>query len=175
MRLNVGAGVTALPQYLNVDISAYHGVGVICDVEHIPFKDRAFEAVVARDLLHHVGDPERAIGEMWRVTENEMEVWESNRRNPYMWTRMIFSGFAHDHFTPRKFRRLFIGYPAFFDRANNFEHFVGFERASRKRLSSFIMRLYRMASAVVPSYNVAYLRRRAGPATQGVPGAPWRE
>ena len=41
--------------------------------------------------------------------------------------------------------------------------------------TSFIMRLYRMASAVVPSYNVAYLRRRGGPAPQGRPGAPWRE
>jgi SAM-dependent methyltransferase len=142
---------------------------VICDVEHIPFKDRAFEAVVARDLLHHVGNPERAIGEMWRVTEGEMEVWESNRRNPYMWTRMILSDFAHDHFTPPKFRRLFLGYPASFDRANNFEHFVGFERAIPKRLSSFIVHLYRMASSVVPSYNVAHLRRRGGPAPQRGP------
>lgn len=160
MRLNIGAWATALPHYVNVDISPYPGVEVICDVEHLPFKDRTCEAVVARDLLHHVKDPDRAIREMWRVTGYELELWESNRRNPYMWTRMIFSDSAHDHFTPRKFRRLFVGYSASFDRANNFEHFLGFEQTIPERLSAFIMRLYRMASAVVPSYNVAFIRRR---------------
>jgi SAM-dependent methyltransferase len=37
------------------------------DVEHLPFEDGSFDAVVAGFLLHHLPDPDRAVAELARV------------------------------------------------------------------------------------------------------------
>ena len=37
------------------------------DAEHLPFADGSFDGAVTRAALHHFADPQRAIGEMYRV------------------------------------------------------------------------------------------------------------
>ncbi len=40
---------------------------VVCDVENLPFKDKAFEALVCKGVLHHLPDINKAINEQLRV------------------------------------------------------------------------------------------------------------
>jgi SAM-dependent methyltransferase len=37
------------------------------DAEHLPFRDGAFDKIIATEVLEHVMDDSRAIGELWRV------------------------------------------------------------------------------------------------------------
>jgi SAM-dependent methyltransferase len=63
------------------DYGASHGFAgraqaVVADVRELPFGDKAFDAVVALDLLEHVPteDRERALGELRRVTRRRLIV-----------------------------------------------------------------------------------------------------
>jgi SAM-dependent methyltransferase len=44
-----------------------HTVGRVADVQELPFRDAAFDVVVANYVLHHVPDAGRAVAEMARV------------------------------------------------------------------------------------------------------------
>lgn len=54
------------------------------DALALPFASGAFDSVLVRDLLHHVYDRERALGEAWRVLApgGELVLIEPNARNP---------------------------------------------------------------------------------------------
>jgi ubiquinone/menaquinone biosynthesis C-methylase UbiE len=53
------------------------------DALALPFRDGAFDAILCRDVLHHLEDPEPAIAELRRVCRPEGTVWivEPNGRN----------------------------------------------------------------------------------------------
>lgn len=57
---------------------------VCADALALPFRTGAFEAVLCRDLLHHLEDQERALTELRRVCKPAGTVWviEPNGRNP---------------------------------------------------------------------------------------------
>lgn len=57
---------------------------VAADALALPFADRAFDTVLVRDLLHHVYDRRRALGEAWRVLApgGELVLIEPNAQNP---------------------------------------------------------------------------------------------
>lgn len=57
---------------------------VLADVNSLPFPDRSFDVVFCSNLLHHVGDPQRAIDEMARVANSALAISEPNRNNPLM-------------------------------------------------------------------------------------------
>jgi len=63
---------------------------VCADALALPFRAGAFEAVLCRDLLHHLEDRERALTELRRVCKPAGTVWviEPNGRNP------LVQGFA---------------------------------------------------------------------------------
>jgi ubiquinone/menaquinone biosynthesis C-methylase UbiE len=52
--------------------------------EHLPFGAGAFDAVLCRDVLHHLEDREAAVSELRRVARQGAVVWvvEPNGRNP---------------------------------------------------------------------------------------------
>lgn len=153
-RLNVGCGGDILQGWVNVDLAATTEVDVVCDACHLPFRDGAFDSSFAKDLLHHLDTPRRAIEEITRVTKGCVEIWESNRYNPYMLSLMIQSGFRHSHYSMRRFKRLFKGHSVGLKRGNNWDHFGS-------RFAS-LLKLYEVLSLLVPSYNVADLQGLGG-------------
>lgn len=53
----------------------------------LPFADNSFDVVFTSNLLHHLENPAKAIGEMQRVSKRYVVISEPNRNNP-----MIFLG-----------------------------------------------------------------------------------
>ena len=54
-----------------VDRANASGFGAVegraCDVQSLPFEDRAFDVVMANHMLYHVPDPDRGVAELTRV------------------------------------------------------------------------------------------------------------
>lgn len=48
------------------------------DALHLPFQDRAFDAVVVFDVMHHVSDPYQMARELIRVSKGRLLLTESN-------------------------------------------------------------------------------------------------
>jgi len=68
MKLNLGSGRASLPGYVNVDVLAYRGVNVICDLNQpFPFEDASFEAIRCYDILEHLIDLLAIMREIARV------------------------------------------------------------------------------------------------------------
>src|SRR5450759_3565 len=61
-------GLDASREMLRVAMSRGHKHLVQGDVQSLPFPHGAFNAVLARNLLKHTGNPEQAVSEMLRVT-----------------------------------------------------------------------------------------------------------
>lgn len=79
--IDVGSGHNPLPEadiiadrYLSNDERADDLIVdrpfVRCDIEHLPFRDDAFEYANASQVVEHVEDPARAIDELQRVSES---------------------------------------------------------------------------------------------------------
>ncbi len=69
------------------------GVATACaDAAWLPFRDRAFDAVLVRDLLHHVPDQQRVLEEAVRVLKpgGRLTVIEPNGRNPIIASMALF-------------------------------------------------------------------------------------
>ena len=60
---------------------------VCADAAAIPFDDGYFDAVLCRDVLHHLADRRAALHEIRRVCKKSGTVWifEPNAANPLMW------------------------------------------------------------------------------------------
>lgn len=60
---------------------------VCADALALPFRDAVFDAVLCRDLLHHLQHPAAALAELRRVSKPDGAVWivEPNVRNPLIW------------------------------------------------------------------------------------------
>ena len=69
-KLNMGCGRDLRPGYLNADDKALAGIDVLCDFSRFPwpFKDDAFEEVLAVHVLEHLPDTVRVMEEIHRVT-----------------------------------------------------------------------------------------------------------
>lgn len=72
------------------------------DAEKLPFKNASFDTVLEKDMLHHAGDPERALKEMIRVAKKRVIVIEANRYNPLFYVNLTLMN-NHQHFTQRRF------------------------------------------------------------------------
>lgn len=83
-----GAVVTGVDQSAAM-LRIARGTGVVAvaaSVEHLPFEDRAYDAVVAGYLLNHLPRPERAVAELGRVLRSggrlALTVWDLPDANP---------------------------------------------------------------------------------------------
>jgi SAM-dependent methyltransferase len=68
-RLNLGCGTDIRPGYVNVDSARLPGVDVVHDLGSLPlpFDDAAFVEVVCQDVLEHLPEYPRLLGEIHRV------------------------------------------------------------------------------------------------------------
>jgi SAM-dependent methyltransferase len=57
------------------------------DVESLPFADASFDGVLLSGVIHHLPDPTRCIGEVFRVLRpgGRFVAFDPNRMNPFMW------------------------------------------------------------------------------------------
>jgi len=69
-KLNMGCGTDSRPGYVNVDSVGLPGVDVVCDFSHVPwpFRDNAFDEVIAIHVLEHLPNTLRTMEEMHRIT-----------------------------------------------------------------------------------------------------------
>ena len=64
-KLNLGSGADSVADnFLNVDYSHLRGVSLLADAHHIPFLGKSIDAVQCMQLIEHVKNPERMIGEI---------------------------------------------------------------------------------------------------------------
>src|SRR5438045_7291620 len=73
------------------------GVGFVCgDALSLPFRDHAFDAVLCRDVLHHLEVREPALRELGRVCKPGGQLWilEPNGDNPLM--RLLVAVHPHE-------------------------------------------------------------------------------
>jgi SAM-dependent methyltransferase len=68
-RLNLGCGTDIRPGYVNLDSADLPGVDVVHDLSELPlpFADAAFAEVVCQDVLEHLPDYPRLLGEIHRI------------------------------------------------------------------------------------------------------------
>jgi len=78
MILDVGCGWrnchNLVENALHIDIQHSEFVDVICDVQHLPFKNKSFHKSFALHVLEHVDDPILALKELIRVTQRIISV-----------------------------------------------------------------------------------------------------
>ena len=66
--LHLGAGNTDLgPEVVNVDVTPYDGVDLLCDIGRLPFADESVDGVLSISVLEHVTEPERVLDEVHRI------------------------------------------------------------------------------------------------------------
>jgi SAM-dependent methyltransferase len=104
--LVIGAGSRryAVPADIHyTDVAFSDGIAAIVDAHDLPYADGSFDFVVAIAVLEHVADPQRVVGEIWRVLAPEGRVFAET---PFL--QPVHMG-AHDftRFTPLGHRRLF--------------------------------------------------------------------
>lgn len=90
-------------RFVETDISFGPRTQMICDSHDIPFRDGAFDGVVAQAVLEHVADPYRCVGEIHRVLKRRGIVYAET---PFM--QQVHGGrYDFTRFTYLGHRRLF--------------------------------------------------------------------
>jgi SAM-dependent methyltransferase len=102
--LNLGSGNTLLdPRVVNVDITPYDSVDVLCDVTELPLADGAVDGVLAISVLEHVQDPERVVAEIARVLRpggwvyTDVPFVVGFHAAPHDYKRWTYEGILHLH------------------------------------------------------------------------------
>ena len=69
VRLNLGCGTDIRPGFVNLDSAGLPGVDVVHDLTSLPlpFESERFAEVVCQDVLEHVPDYPRLLGEIHRI------------------------------------------------------------------------------------------------------------
>jgi SAM-dependent methyltransferase len=127
--LNIGAGHTYVPGFVNIDISDRAELTLDVGKDALPFADSSVESVLSIHTLEHIPDYLFALSEIHRVLRHDgalllklpyVTLTESNLINPYH--RHNFSERSFDFFDPDRlkgsaaeespilFRRVFVRY-----------------------------------------------------------------
>ncbi len=81
-------GLDLSPKLIGLARQKYPGVEFIeGDVEHLPFPDDSLDGVLLSGLVHHLPDPARCAGEVFRVLKSggSFVAFDPNRMNPFMY------------------------------------------------------------------------------------------
>ena len=79
----------------------------VADAQNMFFKNKMFDGVLLKDVLHHVEEPKKALMEIERVTKKGSVIIliEANRYNPLFYIHMT-KILGHEHLTQKKFKEL---------------------------------------------------------------------
>jgi len=79
----------------------------VADAQNMPYKNKFFDGLYIKDVLHHVQDPEKVLFEIDRVTKKGAHILiiEGNRYNPLFYIHMTKMR-GHEHFSQKKFKHL---------------------------------------------------------------------
>lgn len=71
VKINLGCGTDIMPDCINVDKDKFPGVDKVHDLDKFPypFKDNQFEEVHCHQVLEHVEDVFKVMGEIWRISK----------------------------------------------------------------------------------------------------------
>ncbi len=101
LELGSGAGFLreVVPDLITSDIQRVPGVDLVADAMALPFGDGALRAIVMTNLLHHLSDVERFLGEAARCVRlggvvSMIEPWVTP------WSRVVYSRLHHEPFDP---------------------------------------------------------------------------
>ena len=74
---------------------------ILGDAEEIPFKDKEFDLVICKDVLHHCENPKKAVKEIKRVSKDYIII-EARRGDKWLDYYLP----SHNHFTLPEFKKL---------------------------------------------------------------------
>ncbi len=101
LELGSGAGFLreVIPDLITSDIQRVPGVDLVVDALALPFGDGALRAIVMTNLLHHLSDLERFLGEAARCVRiggvvSMIEPWVTP------WSKVVYSKLHHEPFDP---------------------------------------------------------------------------
>lgn len=97
MKLNLGAGGSPVPDFVNVDRVLLPGIQVVHDLDVVPwpFPDCSAVHITAKDVFEHVGDPIGFMTECHRVLEPGRRLWI---RTPHITSLDAFTDPTHRRF-----------------------------------------------------------------------------
>jgi ubiquinone/menaquinone biosynthesis C-methylase UbiE len=81
-------GLDLSPKLVALGRAKFPGVEFLeGDVEHLPFPDQSLDGVLLSGLVHHLPDPSRCAGEVYRVLKRggAFAAFDPNRMNPLMY------------------------------------------------------------------------------------------
>ena len=111
VKLNIGAGITYIPGFTNVDIAPYADVTVDLSKDKLPFEDDSVDVVFSYATLEHIEDYLGVLAEIHRVLKHGapllvglpyVSLTYYHQVNPYHLHDFNESSF--DFFDPRKLR-----------------------------------------------------------------------
>jgi len=96
LRLNVGSGLQSFKvRTINMDLCIGHKVDIGGDLLELPFGDECVDTIICTGVLEHVTDPQRAMGEIFRVLKLGgkvyietpfMQTFHASPKDFYRWT-----------------------------------------------------------------------------------------
>lgn len=111
LRLNIGAGVTFIPGFVNIDIASCADVQIDIGKDQLPFDDNSVDLVFSHHTLEHVPEYLFALGEIYRVLKHGghlllgvpyVTLTEYNLVNPYH--KNHFNEYSFDFFDPARLK-----------------------------------------------------------------------
>lgn len=109
VRLNIGAGVSFIPGFVNIDITDRGDICLDLNRERLPFEDNSVDLIFTNHTIEHLDGYLHAIGEIHRVLKHGGELLvgvpyvtltEFNLVNPYH--KQHFNEFSFDFFDPER-------------------------------------------------------------------------
>jgi SAM-dependent methyltransferase len=89
-----------IPELITSELFGSPGVSVVLEGEHLPMADRVLRGIVMTNVLHHLCQPRRFLGEAVRCLRPGgvvviIEPWVT------LWSRLVYTKLHHEPFQPR--------------------------------------------------------------------------
>jgi len=111
VQLNIGAGRTYIPGFINIDISDHADISLNFSNDRLPFDDSSVDLVFSHHTLEHIPNYLFALSEIYRVLKHNgiflvgvpyLTLTQYNLVNPYHLHH--FNEYSFDFFDPKKLK-----------------------------------------------------------------------